>query len=376
MHHAGAPVATGFGVLIPRGGFALDQEALLDVGVPPHEAALRVRASACWSTPTSRGPPSAPRCTSSSGAFRIARACSSRGSSAFPSARRSRSSSFATPTGFERGPGGGVVARFLDAVHRLGSLFAPPCRQSLGARLGTSVYWVGDIFVLWAASSVHAARHAVRRRVDSAMRRATRCRAGRFHLQARARSRRCFRSRSRGRSRAPAGAPRGFRVPPLQPLAAADPGDSRIAGVEASPRGYRLKTMTTLSEQLIKYLEDAHAIEVQALAQLRTAPSVAGDPELAAVYREHLAETEGHERAMRLALEAHDAKPARTKDIVMAVGGKGVVLFARLQPDTPKAPRAFAVVRGARALVVPAPAACRRARGRRRRRRERGAHRT
>jgi ferritin-like metal-binding protein YciE len=93
--------------------------------------------------------------------------------------------------------------------------------------------------------------------------------------------------------------------------------------------------MTTLSEQLTKYLEDAHSIEVQALAQLRTAPSIAGDPELAALYREHLAETEGHERAMRRALEAHDAKPARTKDIVMAVGGKGFVLFARLQPDTP-----------------------------------------
>jgi len=44
--------------------------------------------------------------------------------------------------------------------------------------------------------------------------------------------------------------------------------------------------MTTLSEQLTKYLEDAHSIEVQALAQLRTAPSISGDPELAALYRE------------------------------------------------------------------------------------------
>src|ERR1051325_1461212 len=43
MHHAGALVATGFGVFIPRGGFALDQEALLDVGVPQREAELRVR---------------------------------------------------------------------------------------------------------------------------------------------------------------------------------------------------------------------------------------------------------------------------------------------------------------------------------------------
>jgi ferritin-like metal-binding protein YciE len=93
--------------------------------------------------------------------------------------------------------------------------------------------------------------------------------------------------------------------------------------------------MTTLSEQLTKYLEDAHSIEVQALAQLRTAPDIAGDPELSAIYREHLVETEGHERSTRAALAARDAKPARTKDVVMAIGGKGFVLFARLQPDTP-----------------------------------------
>jgi ferritin-like metal-binding protein YciE len=93
--------------------------------------------------------------------------------------------------------------------------------------------------------------------------------------------------------------------------------------------------MTTLSEQLTKYLEDAHSIEVQALAQLRTAPKIAGDPELSAIYREHLVETEGHERATRSALEARNASPSRTKDAVMAVGGKGFVLFARLQPDTP-----------------------------------------
>src|SRR5437868_12350931 len=90
-----------------------------------------------------------------------------------------------------------------------------------------------------------------------------------------------------------------------------------------------------LDEQLTKYLEDAHSIEVQALAQLRKAPDIAGDPELSAIYREHLVETEGHERATRSALETRDAKPARTKDAVMAVGGKGFVLFARLQPDTP-----------------------------------------
>jgi ferritin-like metal-binding protein YciE len=88
-------------------------------------------------------------------------------------------------------------------------------------------------------------------------------------------------------------------------------------------------------EQLTKYLTDAHSIEVQALAQLRTAPDLAGDPELAENFREHLRETEGHERLVREALEARGAKPSRTKDAVMAVGGKGFLLFARLQPDTP-----------------------------------------
>jgi ferritin-like metal-binding protein YciE len=91
----------------------------------------------------------------------------------------------------------------------------------------------------------------------------------------------------------------------------------------------------TIDEQLTKYLSDAHSIEEQALAQLRTAPDIAGDPELAAAYREHLAETEGHEQRIRGLLEAREAKPSLAKDTVMKVGGKGFVLFARLQPDTP-----------------------------------------
>ena len=93
--------------------------------------------------------------------------------------------------------------------------------------------------------------------------------------------------------------------------------------------------MTDIQEQLTKYLTDAHSIEEQALAQLRSAPDLAGDPELAAAFRTHRRETEGHERRIRLALEARDAKPSTVKDAVMRLGGKGFLLFARLQPDTP-----------------------------------------
>lgn len=93
--------------------------------------------------------------------------------------------------------------------------------------------------------------------------------------------------------------------------------------------------MPDFSEQLVKYLTDAHSIEMQALAQLRTAPDLAGDPENAAAFREHLQETERHEQLVRDLLEKRDASPSRVKDTVMGVGGKGFLLFARLQPDTP-----------------------------------------
>jgi ferritin-like metal-binding protein YciE len=95
-----------------------------------------------------------------------------------------------------------------------------------------------------------------------------------------------------------------------------------------------MSTTRPIDEQLIKYLSDAHAIEEQALAQLRAAPGVAGDPGLAEAFRAHLAETERHERLVRERLDAHGASPSRLKDAVMAAGGKIFVLFARSQPDT------------------------------------------
>jgi ferritin-like metal-binding protein YciE len=92
---------------------------------------------------------------------------------------------------------------------------------------------------------------------------------------------------------------------------------------------------STIDEQLTQYLTDAHSIEEQALQQLRLAPRMAGDRELATAFREHLVETERHERLVRERLEARDAKPSRFKDAAMRAGGLGFLLFARTQPDTP-----------------------------------------
>src|SRR3954462_10101991 len=94
-------------------------------------------------------------------------------------------------------------------------------------------------------------------------------------------------------------------------------------------------TASTLSEQLVKYLTDVHAMEVQALAQMRSAPKLAGDPELASAFEAHHEETAVHEQLVRDRLEAHDAKPSRLEDLLGALSGKGFVLFARSQPDTP-----------------------------------------
>jgi ferritin-like metal-binding protein YciE len=91
----------------------------------------------------------------------------------------------------------------------------------------------------------------------------------------------------------------------------------------------------TTRDQLVKYLTDAHSIEEQALAQLRVAPDIAGSGRLAGALAGHLPETEDHERAVRRRLESLGGSPSTVKDVVMAAGGKGFVLVARSQPDTP-----------------------------------------
>ncbi len=91
----------------------------------------------------------------------------------------------------------------------------------------------------------------------------------------------------------------------------------------------------TIQEQLVPYLADAHSIEEQAIAQLRPAPRIAGEPQFAAALRDHLAESEEQRRLVRGRLEAHGGSPSKLKDAAMTVGALGFVLFAKSQPDTP-----------------------------------------
>jgi ferritin-like metal-binding protein YciE len=91
----------------------------------------------------------------------------------------------------------------------------------------------------------------------------------------------------------------------------------------------------TIQEQIVKYLGDVHAIEEQALPQIKAAPKIAGDPVLAEAFERHIAETEGHERRVEERLEELGSSPNKVKDLAGALSAPAFVLFAKAQPDTP-----------------------------------------
>jgi ferritin-like metal-binding protein YciE len=90
-----------------------------------------------------------------------------------------------------------------------------------------------------------------------------------------------------------------------------------------------------LDARLVGYLADAHAIEEQSIRLLETAPSMAGDPALAAVLSEHLAETHSQQAAIEARLQAHGAGPSALKDAAMRVGAFNWGAFFAAQPHTP-----------------------------------------
>lgn len=87
--------------------------------------------------------------------------------------------------------------------------------------------------------------------------------------------------------------------------------------------------------QLKHFLSDVYSIEQQALVQLRSAPDKAGEATLAQHLRDHFKETEDQAELVKGRLEAAGGSPSKIKDAVMRLGGKGFLLFAQSQPDTP-----------------------------------------
>jgi ferritin-like metal-binding protein YciE len=88
-------------------------------------------------------------------------------------------------------------------------------------------------------------------------------------------------------------------------------------------------------DQLNIYLQDLYAIELQALEQVKRAPKIAGDPEIAAAFTDHIRETKRHRVYVEDRLKARAWRSVPQKDIAAKMTGVGMALFARFQPDTP-----------------------------------------
>jgi ferritin-like metal-binding protein YciE len=90
----------------------------------------------------------------------------------------------------------------------------------------------------------------------------------------------------------------------------------------------------SLQDQLVKYLTDVHSTEQNALSTLRAGADSVEDPELASVLREHLTETEQHERLVRERLQALDAGPSALKDVTQKGIAAVTGAVAHAAPDT------------------------------------------
>ncbi len=120
-----------------------------------------------------------------------------------------------------------------------------------------------------------------------------------------------------------------------------------------------------IDEQLDKYLADAHSIEEQALIQMRLAPRMAGSEPLASAFREHLAETERHERLVRERMQARGASPVAVQGPGDEGRRRGLCAVCQVPARHPgQARRARLLLRAPRARVLRAADARRQARGR------------
>ncbi|MGH3049556.1 MAG: lysylphosphatidylglycerol synthase domain-containing protein, partial [Gaiellaceae bacterium] len=156
---AGALVATGFGVFVPRGGFALDLEALRDLGVPPREARVRVLglgsleylvlsfgACVCALLMLVRNYPPAEDAVTLSWAIGVPA-----GSILAVLAIRFRST-------ICRGRAGALLRPALDGIEVVGKILASPRRHGAAALLGMGIYWTAEVFVLWACIAAFSHR--------------------------------------------------------------------------------------------------------------------------------------------------------------------------------------------------------------------------
>ena len=78
--------------------------------------------------------------------------------------------------------------------------------------------------------------------------------------------------------------------------------------------------MTTINEQLIKHLDEAHAMEQNVLRMLDSMISTTDDAEILQELEHHKIETEGHALKMKERLRAHGAAPSTARQVTGILG--------------------------------------------------------
>jgi uncharacterized membrane protein YbhN (UPF0104 family) len=146
---AGAIVAAGFGMFIPRGGFAVDIEALEDLGVPREEARVRVL-----------GLGSLEYAVLAAGALICAifllidhsdaqRAVTLSWTIGVPAGTALALIAVHYRKWICRGWLAPILGPPLEAIAVVGQIVAAPRRHGAAAFTGMAVYWAGEVFVLW-----------------------------------------------------------------------------------------------------------------------------------------------------------------------------------------------------------------------------------
>jgi len=146
---AGAVVAAGFGMFFPRGGFAVDIEALEDLGVPTAEARIRVLGLGSLEYAVLAG--GAWACA----AVLLARHLHAQHAVVLSWLIGVPAGTFLAVVAVTyrdwlcRGRLGKVVRPALDAIYIVGLIVAAPRRHGFKALTGMSFYWASEVFVLW-----------------------------------------------------------------------------------------------------------------------------------------------------------------------------------------------------------------------------------
>jgi len=87
-------------------------------------------------------------------------------------------------------------------------------------------------------------------------------------------------------------------------------------------------TMSTVNDELVKHIDEAHAMEQNVLRMVDAMISTTDDPEIVRDLEHHRVETEGHAELMKARLTAHGATPSMVKQAGGILGA-----FAKLPLD-------------------------------------------